>query len=68
MLLLPPLDSLRFFEAAARHQNFSRGAAELGVTSAAVGYRVRLLESISTRRCSPAASAACASTAAAGPT
>ena len=44
MLLLPPLDSLRFFEAAARHQNFSRGAAELGVTSAAVGYRVRLLE------------------------
>ena len=44
MLLLPPLDSLRFFEAAARHQSFARGAAELGVTSAAVGHRVRLLE------------------------
>ena len=44
MLLLPPLDSLRFFEAAARHRSFARAAAELGVTPAAVGHRVRMLE------------------------
>ena len=44
MLLLPPLESLRFFEAAARHQSFARAAAEIGVTPAAVAYRVRMLE------------------------
>ena len=44
MLLLPPLESLRFFEAAARHQGFARAAEELGVTPAAVAHRVRLLE------------------------
>ena len=44
MLLLPPLESLRFFEAAARHQSFARAGAELGVTPAAVGRRVRMLE------------------------
>ena len=44
MLLLPPLESLRFFEAAARHQSFARAGAELGVTPAAVGRRVHLLE------------------------
>ena len=44
MLLLPPLDSLRFFEAAARHQGFARAAEELGVTPAAVAHRVRMLE------------------------
>ncbi len=44
MLLLPPLESLRFFEAAARHQGYVRAAEELGVTSAAVAHRVRLLE------------------------
>ena len=42
--LLPPLDSLRFFEAAARHQSFARAATELGFTAAAVGHHVRLLE------------------------
>ncbi len=41
---LPPLDSLRFFEAAARHQSFARAAGELGVTAAAVGSRIRSLE------------------------
>ena len=41
---LPPLDSLRFFEAAARHQSFARAAAELGVTAAAVAHRIRTLE------------------------
>ena len=44
MLLLPPLDSLRFFEAAARHQGFARAAAELHVSAAAVAHRVRMLE------------------------
>ena len=44
MLLLPPLESLRFFEAAARHQSFIRAAEELGVTPAAVAHRVRMLE------------------------
>ena len=41
---VPPFDCLRFFESAARHESFSRAAAELDVTSAAVGYRVRKLE------------------------
>ena len=44
MLLLPPLESLRFFEAAARHQGFVGAAEELGVTPAAVAYRVGMLE------------------------
>ena len=44
MLFLPPLDSLRFFEAAARHQGFARAAEELGVTPAAVAHRVGTLE------------------------
>ena len=44
MLLLPPLESLRFFEAAARQQSFARAAEESGVTRAAVARRVRLLE------------------------
>ena len=41
---LPPLDCLRFFEAAARHQSFALAAGELGVTPAAVGHRIRMLE------------------------
>lgn len=41
---LPPLESLRFFDAAARHESFARAADELGVTPAAVAYRIRLLE------------------------
>lgn len=45
LLSLPPLESLRFFEAAARHKSFARAAAELGVTAAAVAHRVRTLES-----------------------
>ena len=44
MLLLPPLESLRFFEAAARYQGFARASEELGVTPAAVAHRVRMLE------------------------
>ena len=44
VISLPPLDCLRFFEAAARHQNFVRAAGELGVTPAAVAHRIRTLE------------------------
>ena len=42
---LPPLDCLRFFEAAARHQSFVLAADELGVTPPAVAHRIRMLES-----------------------
>jgi LysR family transcriptional regulator, glycine cleavage system transcriptional activator len=41
---LPPLESLRFVEACVRHGNFTRAAAELGVTPAAVSLRIRDLE------------------------
>ena len=44
MQTLPPLDCLRFFAAAARHENFVRAAEELQVTPAAVAHRVRMLE------------------------
>ena len=41
---LPPLEALRFFEAAARHGSFAAAAKELGVSAAAVSYRVKALE------------------------
>ena len=41
---LPPLDCLRFFDAAARHQSFVRAAEELLVTPAAIAHRIRMLE------------------------
>lgn len=41
---LPPMSALRVFEAAARHLSFTRAAAELSMTQAAVSYQVRLLE------------------------
>lgn len=44
MRSLPPLAAVRVFEAAARHGNFTRAAAELGMTQAAVSHQVRLLE------------------------
>ncbi len=44
MPVLPPLDCLRFFEIAARHESFARAAVELGVTPAAVAHRIRMLE------------------------
>ncbi len=42
--LLPSAASLVVFEAAGRHQNFTRAANELGMTQAAVSYAVRGLE------------------------
>ena len=44
MRRLPPLASIRVFEAAARHLNFTAAARELGMTQAAVSYQIRLLE------------------------
>jgi LysR family glycine cleavage system transcriptional activator len=44
MSTLPPLASIRAFEAAARHESFTKAAAELGMTQAAVSYQVKLLE------------------------
>lgn len=41
---LPPLNALRFFEAAARHHSFVRAAEELHVTPAAVSQQIKLLE------------------------
>ena len=41
---LPPLNALRAFEAAARHESFTAAAQELGVTPAAIAQQVKSLE------------------------
>lgn len=41
---LPPLNALRAFEAAARHQSFSDAALELSVTPSAISHQVKQLE------------------------
>lgn len=41
---MPPLAAIRVFEAAARLENFTSAAAELGMTQAAVSYQVKALE------------------------
>jgi LysR family transcriptional regulator, glycine cleavage system transcriptional activator len=46
MRKLPPLGSLRAFEAAARRMSFREAATELGVTPTAVSHQIRLLEDI----------------------
>ncbi|MBL0370590.1 LysR family transcriptional regulator [Rhizobium sp. KVB221] len=42
--LLPSASSLVVFEAAGRHENFTRAADELGMTQAAVSYAIRTME------------------------
>ncbi len=41
---LPPMESMRAFEAAARHDSFVQAGAELDVTAATISNRVRALE------------------------
>jgi len=41
---MPPLNALKAFEAAARHESFAKSADELGVTAAAVSHQVKALE------------------------
>jgi LysR family glycine cleavage system transcriptional activator len=41
---LPPLNALKVFEAAARHESFTRAAEELCVTQGAVSHQVKALE------------------------
>jgi len=49
---LPPLNSLKAFEAAARHESFTRAAEELNVTQGAVSQQVKALEAGSGSGCS----------------
>ncbi|MFB3059147.1 MAG: LysR family transcriptional regulator, partial [Gammaproteobacteria bacterium] len=41
---LPPLNSLKSFEAAGRLLSFTRAANELNVTQAAVSHQIKLIE------------------------
>ena len=41
---LPPLSSLRVFEAAARHNSFRKAADELNLTASAVSHGIQTLE------------------------
>jgi LysR family glycine cleavage system transcriptional activator len=43
---LPPLNALKAFEAAGRHLSFTKAAAELNVTPAAVSHQVKALEEL----------------------
>ncbi len=43
-MYLPPLSSVRVFEAAARHLSFHRAALELNITPSAVSHQIRALE------------------------
>lgn len=43
---LPPLNSLRAFEASARHRSFTRAADELSVTPAAISHQIKGLEDV----------------------
>ncbi|ESY87278.1 LysR family transcriptional regulator [Mesorhizobium sp. LNHC209A00] len=41
---MPSLNALKAFEAAARHESFTRAAEELSVTQGAVSHQVKALE------------------------
>ena len=41
---LPPLNTLRAFEAASRHLSFTKAADELFVTQAAISHQIKTLE------------------------
>ena len=41
---IPPLNSIRAFEAAARHLSFTHAADELNVTQAAISHQIKSLE------------------------
>ena len=43
---LPPLNALRAFEAAGRHLSFTKAAAELNVTPAAISHQIKSLEAL----------------------
>ena len=43
---LPPLNSLRAFEAAARHLSLTKAAAELNVSPGAISHQIRGLEAL----------------------
>jgi LysR family glycine cleavage system transcriptional activator len=43
---LPPLNSLRAFEAAARHLILTKAAAELNVSPGAISHQIRGLEAL----------------------
>ena len=43
-LRLPPLQALQAFEAAARHQSYSRAAEELALTHGAISHQIAALE------------------------
>lgn len=43
---LPPLNALKAFESAGRHLSFTKAAAELNVTPAAIGHQVKALEEL----------------------
>jgi len=44
MANLPPLASLRVFDAVSRHVSFTKAASELGMTQSAVSYQIKTLE------------------------
>ena len=67
VISLPPLDCLRFFEAAARLRSFAHAGDELGVTPPAVAHRIRMLESHLGAELFERGAEACASTAGEGP-
>ena len=57
MRKLPPLNAVRAFEAAARHESFTAAANELCVTVTAISHQVRQLEAILATDCSNAPAA-----------